>query len=106
MCWLFLLRERYDYIRSRKKIINQHKKELEEVYKVKRIAIFGSCARGEQVPESDIDILVEFKEPVGFLFVHLAEFLESILGTKINLLTPEAIKPNRRRYVMETLIYV
>lgn len=89
-----------------KRIINKHRQELEGRFKVKSIAIFGSYVRGEQSPQSDIDILVEFKEPVGFLFIHLADFLEEILGTKVDLLTPEAIKPNRRKYIMEELVYV
>ncbi|MBA2123789.1 nucleotidyltransferase [bacterium Unc6] len=89
-----------------KRIINLHKRELEEKYNVKNIAIFGSYVRNEQGAESDIDILVEFKKPVGLLFIHLADYLEEILGIKVDLLTPEAIKPNRRRYVMEELIYV
>ena len=88
------------------KIIEQHRQILEQKYKVKRIAIFGSYVRGEQTNESDIDILVEFIEPVGFLFIHLADFLENILGTKVDLLTPDAIKPNREKYIMEELIYV
>ena len=89
-----------------KKIINQHRKELEGRFKVKRIAIFGSCVRGEQIPQSDIDIIVEFKEPVGLLFVHLADFLEEILETKVDLLTLNAIKPNRRKYIIKELTYV
>jgi predicted nucleotidyltransferase len=89
-----------------KKTINQHRKELEEKFKVKSIAVFGSYAREEQTPSSDIDIIVEFKEPVGFLFIHLADFLEEILQTKVDLLTPEAIKPNRRKYIMEELVYL
>lgn len=89
-----------------KQTISNHKKELEQKYKVKSIAIFGSYVRGEQKPQSDVDILVEFKEPVGFLFIHLADFLEEILETKVDLLTPEAIKPNRRKYIMEKLVYV
>lgn len=89
-----------------KAIINQHRQELEERFKVKSIAIFGSYVRSEETPQSDIDILVEFKEPVGFLFIHLADFLEEILGVGVDLLTPEAIKPNRRRYIMEELVYV
>jgi uncharacterized protein len=87
-------------------ILKQHEQELEEKYKVKKIGIFGSYARGEQQEESDIDIIVEFKEPVGFLFVHLADFLEETLGAKVDLVTPDAIKPNRRRYIMEDLTYV
>lgn len=89
-----------------KEIINQHRKELEEEFKVKSIAIFGSYARGEQNEESDIDIIVEFKEPVGLLFIHLADFLEEILGVKVDLLTMDAIKPNRRKYIIEDLTYV
>ncbi|MBC8487251.1 MAG: nucleotidyltransferase family protein [Ignavibacteria bacterium] len=87
-------------------IINKHKVELEDKYKVKEIAIYGSFTRGEQNEESDIDILVEFNEPVGFLFIHLADYLEEILGTKVDLLTPDAIKPNRKKYIMEDLVYV
>ena len=89
-----------------KKIINQNKRILENKYKVKKIAIFGSYVRGEQTEKSDVDILVEFKEPVGFLFIHLADFLEEILGVKVDLITFEAVKPNRRKYIMEEIVYV
>ena len=89
-----------------KEIINSHRKELENKYYVKSIAIFGSYTRNEQTSESDVDILVEFSRPVGLLFVHLADYLEEILGVKVDLMTPEAIKPNRRKYIMEELIYV
>ena len=89
-----------------KRIINIYRKELEEKFKVKSIAIFGSYARGEQTPQSDIDIIVEFKEPVGMLFIHLADFLKEILGIKVDLLTPEAIKKNRIKYINEELIYI
>lgn len=93
-------------IEELKKIIKQHKQELEQKFKVKNIAIFGSYARGEQTKESDVDVLVEFSGPVGFLFLHLADYLEEILGVKVDLITPEAIKPNRRKYIMEDLTYV
>jgi hypothetical protein len=89
-----------------KRVLNQHKKEIEERFKVKSIAIFGSYARGEQRENSDIDILVEFKEPVGFLFFHFADFLEEILGMKVDLITYDAIKPERRKYILRNLIYV
>jgi len=89
-----------------KETLTQHKEILKKEFKVKNIAIFGSYVRGEQNPESDIDILVEFQEPVGFLFIHLADYLEEILGVRVDLLTPDAIKPNRQRYIMEDLVYV
>jgi hypothetical protein len=87
-------------------ILQQNKIDLEKKFKVKNIAIFGSYARGEQSENSDIDILVEFKESVGFLFIHLADYLEKLLDCKIDLLTPDAIKPNRKKYITEDLVYV
>jgi len=89
-----------------KEIIKQHRGELEEKFKVKSIAIFGSYVRGEQTSESDIDIIVEFKEPVGLLFIHLADYLEELLGVKVDLLTPDSIKPNRKKYIMDELVYI
>jgi predicted nucleotidyltransferase len=87
-------------------ILLKHKSGLRERFKVKEIGIFGSYARNEQTEDSDVDILVEFEEPVGLLFVHLADFLEEILQCRVDLVTKDAIKPNRRKYIMEDLIYV
>jgi len=87
-------------------ILSDHKRGLRERFKVKEIGIFGSYARNEQTEDSDVDILVEFEEPVGLLFVHLADFLEEILQCRVDLVTKEGIKPNRRKYIMEDLIYV
>ena len=89
-----------------KNILAKHRQELQQKYKVKTIAIFGSYARGEETEESDVDILVEFTEPVGLLFVDLAEYLEKILGVKVDLVPRDAVKPNRRKYIEEDLLYV
>lgn len=89
-----------------KNILTQHKEELVDKYKVKEIGIFGSYIRGEQEGESDVDILVEFKEPIGLEFTELAEFLESILEVKVDLVSKGAVKPNRWKYIKEDLIYV
>lgn len=89
-----------------KNILKEHKEMLKEKYKVKEIAIFGSYARDEQDDKSDIDIMVEFEEPVGFEFIHLADFLEELLGAKVDLTTKDSIKPNRWKYIQQDLIYV
>ena len=89
-----------------KLIIARHKEELARLYKVKEIGIFGSYARAEQTAVSDVDILVDFYQPVGFLFIHLADYLEEILEVKVDLITSEAIKPNRQESIMKDLIYV
>lgn len=60
----------------------------------KKIAVFGSYVRGEEKPESDIDILVEFKERKSLLeFVRIERELSESIGKKVDLLTEKAISP-------------
>ncbi|MGB8217484.1 MAG: nucleotidyltransferase family protein [Candidatus Methanoperedens sp.] len=89
-----------------KNTLTKHKEKLKHNYKVKKIGIFGSYARGEQKETSDVDVLVEFEEPVGFAFIHLADSLEELLGLKVDLTTKDAIKPNRWKYIKDDLVYV
>ncbi|MGH2574416.1 MAG: nucleotidyltransferase family protein, partial [Ignavibacteria bacterium] len=67
--------------------ISKHKDNLSRKYKLKKIAIFGSYTRGDEGQKSDVDILVEFNEPIGLEFVSLAEELESILNEKVDLVS-------------------
>ena len=90
-----------------KEILRKHKKELKEKYKVKSIAIFGSYARGEQTEKSDIDIMVEFYEPIGLKIVDLKDYLESILNVKVDLITKNSIhNPYVKKSIEEDLIYI
>lgn len=68
--------------------------ELRNAYRVSRLGIFGSFARGEANELSDVDILVEFSDSVDlFHFIRLQCHLSGILGRKVDLVTPEALKP-------------
>jgi predicted nucleotidyltransferase len=87
-------------------ILADHKAELELRFKVKALRIFGSYVRGDHTPGSDLDVMVDFAEPVGFEFIHLADYLEKILGMPVDLTTEDAIKPNRLRYIREHIINV
>lgn len=63
-------------------------------YGAKKIAIFGSCVREEETPESDIDILVEFKGRKSLLdLVGIEIELSERLGRKVDLLTEKSISP-------------
>jgi uncharacterized protein len=62
--------------------LSQEKSYLQEVYHVGRLGVFGSIVRGEADSSSDVDILVEFEQPIGLDFVELAEHLENVLGPK------------------------
>ncbi len=90
-----------------KDFIKQHKRELEERFKVKEIGVFGSYVKGEEKRGSDIDILVEFREPVGlFEFMDLEEYLEKLLGTKIDLVSKKALKPRIGEYILKEVMYI
>ncbi len=72
-----------------------HKEELRRRDHVKEIGIFGSYVRGEENPKSDVDILVDFEEPIGmFAFLELEEYLGEILGARVDLVSRKALKPN------------
>lgn len=83
------------------------KDELATRFHVAKIGVFGSVSRGEQTPESDIDILVEFSRPVGFFtFMELEAFLSDRLGAPVDLVTPDAIKPVMRERIARETAYV
>ncbi|HII94218.1 MAG TPA: nucleotidyltransferase family protein [Candidatus Methanofastidiosum sp.] len=72
-----------------------------------KIGIFGSTARGEERPDSDIDILVEFNEVKGlFEFIGIGLDLEDILGKKIDLFTEENLRLFIKDRVMEELVVI
>jgi predicted nucleotidyltransferase len=73
---------------------------LETHFFVEKIGIFGSYARDEHTEESDIDILVEFSRPVGFEFIELKEYLETVLGKRVDLVTENALKPIMKNSVL------
>lgn len=86
--------------------LSRHKPSLMRKYNVETLGIFGSYVRGTASEDSDLDILVQFKKPIGLEFVTLAEELESLLQVKVDLVPVNAIKPKMMNYVKENLIYV
>lgn len=89
-----------------KSIIQKNKKRLQKKYGIKEIGIFGSYTRGDNYKDSDIDILVEFENPVGLEFVDLSYELEELLNHKVDLVSKKAIKTRLINYIKEDLIYV
>lgn len=80
--------------------IRDHSGEMSR-FRVRSLSLFGSVARDEARPESDVDILVEFSEPVGlFDFVRLRRFLEGVLDRRVDLATPAALKPRMRERIL------
>ena len=70
---------------------------LQSRFRVKSLSVFGSVARGEDKPGSDVDVLVEFAQAPNFdLFMDLKFYLEELLKTKVDLVTNHALKPRLR----------
>lgn len=89
------------------RLLRGHLDELRQRFGVKSLAIFGSVARGEAGPDSDIDILVEFEGPATFdRYMGLKFFLEDLLGRRVDLVTKRALKTRLRPYVEREAIYV
>ena len=65
---------------------------------IARLALFGSAARGELEPESDVDLLVEFLpgERVGLRFITVQEELQALLGRRVDLNTLAFLSPHFR----------
>jgi predicted nucleotidyltransferase len=86
--------------------IRRHRAELTKLG-VKSLSVFGSVARGEDQPGSDVDILVEFRGRATFdRYMDTKFYLEELLGRKVDLVTPKAIKPRMKQYIMQDLIHV
>ncbi|AMV71549.1 nucleotidyltransferase family protein [Desulfuromonas carbonis] len=87
--------------------LRTHLEELRRDYAVAEIGIFGSFARGEQGEGSDIDLLVDFTRPVGFVaFLQLEDRLRKILGREVDLVTRKALKPHIGRHILDEVRYV
>jgi uncharacterized protein len=89
-----------------KNILQQLKPELEQKFHVRSIGLFGSVVRADFSPTSDIDILVDFSQPVGIEFINLAEYMEQKLRKKVDLVSRNGIKYKYLKAIESEIIYV
>src|SRR5262245_43853272 len=66
--------------------------ELGARFGVRRIGLFGSFARETSNEDSGVDLIVDFDRPIGLRFVELVEYLESLLGRRVDLLTSVGLR--------------
>ena len=106
-------------IKPRKKILTR--KSLLEILKaeqpylkkhfgVKRMAIFGSFAKGKPTNKSDVDIFIQYERHLGMKFFNLIDYLEEKLGRDVDILTPGGIQSIRvdiiAKDIKRSLVYV
>jgi predicted nucleotidyltransferase len=93
-------------LKSISALFSLHKTDLHQ-RGVRSLAVFGSLARGNPTPTSDMDVLVEFDRPVGlFEFIRLKFYLEELTGFPVDLVTPDAIHPALREVILNEAVHV
>lgn len=95
-----------DKLTTYKKLLQKEKPYFKKKYGVKSLAIFGSYSQNKATVESDIDVLVEFEQPIGLAFVDLAEELEDLLGIKVDLVSKNGVKERYMDEIKQDLVYV
>ena len=87
-------------------ILKANKLDLLARYHLKSIGIFGSFTREDFKDDSDIDILIDYDQPIGIEFIDLAEELEKILNLKVDLVSKNGVKPKYLEEIQKDLVYV
>ena len=89
------------------RVIRSHFEALRKSYHVDKIAFFGSIVREDFAQTSDIDLMVEFSEPIGlFRFIELERHLASLLQRKVDLVSKNALKPSLKSSILKEAVYV
>jgi predicted nucleotidyltransferase len=80
---------------------------LQEQFKVKKMGILGSLARGEQKEAEDVDILVQFSEPVGAVkYLNLENYLSSLLEMEVNLVLKMGLSYRIAQQVLKEALFI
>ena len=79
---------------------------LAEKFHVSKIGYFGSYAKGLQTDSSDLDLVVEFSQPVGWTFFTLESFLEQSLGINVDLTTKNGLKERVKESILNQVKYI
>ena len=82
------------------------RQELSERFTVIRIGVFGSIARGEAGPESDVDIIVELAEPTFDHYMDLKFRLEEVLQRRVDLVIADTVKARLKPIIQRETVYV
>ena len=89
-----------------KQIIKELKPELEKKFHVSSIGIFGSVVRNDFSENSDVDIIVDFSQPIGIEFIDLADLLEEKFHEQVELVSRKGIKPQYFSSIENEIVYV
>ncbi|MFA6364544.1 nucleotidyltransferase family protein [Methanoregula sp.] len=88
-------------------LLREHEPEIKKRFGVATIGIFGSFVRGEERPESDVDVLVTFRngEETFNNYMGCKFYLEDLFGRKVDLVMKDAVKKRLRPYILGEVVY-
>ncbi|MGB8646528.1 MAG: nucleotidyltransferase family protein [Anaerolineae bacterium] len=87
-------------------LLHEHRAELTKLG-AKSLAVFGSVARDQVRDDSDVDVLVEFDGPPTFdSYMDIKFYLEDLLGRKVDLGTPDTLKPRIKQRILQEAVHV
>jgi predicted nucleotidyltransferase len=89
-----------------KQFLQQLKPELSSRFHVQSLGLFGSVVRDDFSPTSDIDIIVDFDQPIGIEFVDLAQYIEQRLQKKVDLVSRRGVKDKYFKAIEQEIVYV
>jgi predicted nucleotidyltransferase len=94
-------------MKTREAVLQQLEDNRDKIrsFGVKRLGLFGSCARGEATQSSDLDFVVELEKKSFDAYMDLKDFLEELFGCKVDLVMKDAIKPRLREPILRETIY-
>jgi uncharacterized protein len=85
-------------------LVRSHRAELQRLG-VRRLALFGSAARGKATDDSDLDFLVEFHRKTFDGYMEVKELLERLFRRPVDLVIAEAVKPQLRDRILQEAVY-
>lgn len=89
------------------RLLKDHMREIRQRFSVERLCLLGSVVRGESVDKSDVDVLVVFRQKATFdRFMDLKFYLEELLGTRVDLVTDKALRPQVRQAIEGEIVDV
>jgi len=89
-----------------KQVLQRLKPRLINDFHVDTIGLFGSIVREDFSPNSDVDIMVNFSQPIGIEFIDLSNLLEQELKRKVDVVSGKGIKEKYFKEIEKDIVYV
>ncbi|TLV03746.1 nucleotidyltransferase family protein [Dyadobacter luticola] len=86
--------------------LKQLKPELTEKFHVSSIGLFGSVVRDDFTAASDVDIIVDFSQPIGIEFIDLADYIEEKIRKHVDLVSRSGMKDKYFQAISGEIVYV